>query len=110
MGTLEVCAPFINDEFLLLESDLIYDEIGLKVLINDKRDNVVLASGKTNSFDEVYLDYDENGILTKVSKNIDEIINPNTELVGISKISRALLSSMIDFYDKNRKNHEKIDY
>ena len=30
MGTLEVCAPFINDEFLLLESDLIYDEIRLK--------------------------------------------------------------------------------
>ena len=110
MGTLEVCAPFINNEFLLLESDLIYDEIGLKVLINDKRDNVVLASGKTNSFDEVYLDFDENEILTKVSKNKDEINNPNTELVGISKISSSLLDKMVDFYNENPENHKKIDY
>ena len=62
MGTLEVCAQLVNSEFLLLESDLIYDEVGLKVLINDKRDNVILASGKTNSFDEVYLDFDENNV------------------------------------------------
>ena len=110
MGTLEVCAPFINDEFLLLESDLIYDEIGLKVLINDKRDNVILASGKTNSFDEVYLDFDEKDILTKVSKNIDLINNPNTELVGITKISKDILNKMVDFYRDNLENHKKIDY
>ena len=110
VGTLEVCAPFINDEFLLLESDLIYDEIGLKVLINDKRDNVILASGKTNSFDEVYLDFDEKDILTKVSKNIDLINNPNTELVGITKISKDILNKMVDFYRDNLENHKKIDY
>ena len=90
MGTLEVCAPLINSEFLLLESDLIYDEVGLKVLINDKRQNVILASGKTNSFDEVYLDFDENQVLTKVSKNSDDFDNPNTELVGITKISKDI--------------------
>ena len=110
MGTLEVCAPLIKDEFLLLESDLIYDEVGLKVLINDKRDNVILASGKTNSFDEVYLDFDENGILTKVSKNIDEIASPNTELVGIVKISKDILNQMVEFYINNREEYAKIDY
>ena len=110
MGTLEVCAPYINGEFLLLESDLIYDEVGLKVLINDKRTNVVLASGKTNSFDEVYLDFDENDILTKVSKNIEEISNPNTELVGITKLSKNILNKMVNFYRTNFENHKKIDY
>ena len=110
MGTLEVCAPLIKDEFLLLESDLIYDEVGLKVLINDERDNVILASGKTNSFDEVYLDFDENGILTKVSKNIDEIASPNTELVGIVKISKDILNQMVEFYINNREEYAKIDY
>lgn len=110
MGTLEVCAPLINDEFLLLESDLIYDEVGLKVLINDTKDNAILASGKTNSFDEVYLDFDENNILTKVSKNIDEINNPNTELVGITKISKDILNQMVEFYSTNREKYKKIDY
>ena len=99
-----------KDEFLLLESDLIYDEVGLKVLINDKRDNVILASGKTNSFDEVYLDFDENQILTKVSKNSEEFENPNTELVGITKISKDLLNKMVNFYKNHRNEHMIIDY
>lgn len=110
MGTLNVCSSLIKDDFLLLESDLIYDEVGLKVLINDKHQNVILASGKTNSFDEVYLDTNNKGILTKVSKNKEEFDNPNCELVGITKISKNLLNKMIDFYNENLDSHKKIDY
>ena len=110
MGTLAVCSPLIKDDFLLLESDLIYDEIGLNVLINDKHENVILASGKTNSFDEVYLDYNENKILTKVSKNISEIDNPNTELVGITKISKNILNQMVELYESDLEKYHKIDY
>lgn len=55
MGTLEVCVPYIKGDFLLLESDLVYDSVGLKVLQNEQRPNVILASGKSNSHDEVYL-------------------------------------------------------
>lgn len=110
MGTLEVCAPLIDDEFLLLESDLIYDEVGLKVLINDKHENVILASGKSNSFDEVYLDFDKNNLLTKVSKNKEDFTNPNTELVGITKISKNLLNKMVYLYNSNRDKFIKIDY
>ena len=40
MGTLEVCAPLVTGDFFLLESDLIYDAVGLKVLANDARENV----------------------------------------------------------------------
>ena len=110
MGTLKVCAPFIHGDFILLESDLIYDEIGLKVLINDNRENVILASGKTNSCDEVYLDFNENDILTKVSKNID-VFNtaPNTELVGITKLSKDILNKMVKLYESN-SDYKKIDY
>ena len=58
MGTLEVCVPYIKGDFLLLESDLIYDSVGLKVLHNETLKNVILASGKSNSHDEVYLKTD----------------------------------------------------
>ena len=44
MGTLEVCAPLVKESALLLESDLLYDSIGLFVLQNEERDNVILAS------------------------------------------------------------------
>lgn len=83
MGTLGVCAPYIKGDFLLLESDLVYDAVGLYVLQNESRANVILASGKSNSHDEVYLAADENGVLNEVSKSKELVPNPAGELVGI---------------------------
>jgi 2-aminoethylphosphonate-pyruvate transaminase len=65
MGTLACCAPLVLDDFLLLESDLVYDICGLHVLLNETHRNVILASGETKSGDEVYLEADTNGYLRK---------------------------------------------
>lgn len=110
MGTLEVCAPFIKGDCLILESDLLYDSIGLFVLNNDARKNVILASGPTHSEDEVYLEADKNGVLIGVSKNKSEIKNVSGELVGISKISKDFLDRMVNFYNETRAENAKIDY
>lgn len=110
MGTLEVCAPLVKGDFLLLESDLLYDAVGLKVLLNDERDNVILASGKSNSHDEVYLAADENAILAKVSKKKEEIPEPFGELVGITKLTKETLDKMVSYYSENRATQKKIDY
>ena len=109
MGTLAVCAPFIKGDFILLESDLIYDSVGLKVLQNEERDNVILASGKSNSHDEVYLATDENGILCQVSKDKSIIPDPAGELVGITKISKPCLDKMMAYYQSS-PSLIKLDY
>ena len=105
MGTLEVCAPFVKESALLLESDLLYDSIGLFVLQNEEKDNVILASGKTNSEDEVYLESDENGILTAVSKDKSKIKNVAGELVGISKVSKDFLNKIVRTYSRKLSNN-----
>jgi len=109
MGTLTVCVPEIKGDFLLLESDLIYDKSGLKILLDEQRSNVILASGKSNSHDEVYLDADENMRLTKVSKDKTIITEPKGELVGITKISKSCLDRMIEYYTGDA-SLIKIDY
>lgn len=109
MGTLEVCVPYIKGDFLLLESDLVYDSVGLKVLQNEQRPNVILASGKSNSHDEVYLAADDDGILYEVSKNKEIIPNPSGELVGITRISKSCLDKMMAYY-KSDKSLIKLDY
>jgi len=110
MATLSVCAPFVTGDFLLLESDLIYDGIGLTVLCNDTHENVILASGATNSGDEVYLEATNGSFLKALSKNKDEPASIYGELVGISKISHALLSAMCAYYEKKRAEFPKLDY
>ena len=109
MGTLAVCAPLIKGDFILLESDLIYDAVGLKVLQNEERDNVILASGKSNSHDEVYLAANEDGVLNEVSKDKSIIPEPAGELVGITKISKSCLDKMMSYYNSD-KALIKIDY
>jgi len=110
MATLSVCAPYVTDDFLLLESDLIYDSIGLNVLCNDIHENVILASGATNSGDEVYLEAANGHFLKALSKNKAELSSTYGELVGITKISRSLLSSMCAYYEKKRAELPKLDY
>jgi len=110
MATLSVCAPFVTGDFLLLESDLIYDGIGLSVLCNDIHENVILASGATNSGDEVYLEAVNGSFLKSLSKNKSELASTYGELVGITKISPALLSTMCAYYEKKRAELPKLDY
>ena len=109
MGTLAVCAPLIKGDFILLESDLIYDSVGLKVLNNEERANVILASGKSNSHDEVYLAADQNGVLNNVSKDKSIIPDPAGELVGITKISKGCFDKMLAYYNSD-PSLIKIDY
>ncbi len=108
MATLKCCQEFVYGDFLLLESDLIYDIVGLNVLKNDPRQNVILVSGTTNSHDEVFLESDNNSVLIKVSKDKSQIPNPFGELVGISKINQNTLQKMCEFFDACQ--NPKIDY
>ncbi|MBQ9626512.1 MAG: 2-aminoethylphosphonate--pyruvate transaminase [Treponema sp.] len=109
MGTIAVCAPFIKGDFFLLESDLLYDAVGLKVLANDERENVVLASGATHSDDEVYLENGSDGALCRATKDKASVKNLAGELVGISKLSKACLDEMMAWYQADA-GRIKADY
>jgi 2-aminoethylphosphonate-pyruvate transaminase len=110
MATLELCAGKVTGTFLLLESDLIYDDIGLFVLSNGTYKNIVLASGKTNSGDEVYLQVDENKVLQVISKNKTELSSVYGELVGINKISLETLSAMREYSKRVKSELPRLDY
>jgi len=120
MATLALCAEKArnscrvsatdSDSILILESDLIYDSIGLFVLNNDSRPNVILASGKTNSGDEVWLEADENCSLLANSKKKEELNSAYAELVGITKLDRRTLNAMTLYYETHKKDDPKMEY
>jgi 2-aminoethylphosphonate-pyruvate transaminase len=110
MATFHCLKDEIKDDFLLLESDLIYEKSGLKILLGDSHKDVILASGVTNSGDEVYIEADKNNYLVSMSKDVKNLNNIHSELVGISKISYETFKKMCDFFEKEFKNHPRIDY
>jgi 2-aminoethylphosphonate-pyruvate transaminase len=87
MYTLSNLKSAIDTDFLLLESDLMYEKRGLSALSEDTRRDVLLASGPTGSRDEVYIEVDNNCHLVNMSKERGALESVYAELVGISKIS-----------------------
>ncbi|MDR0596969.1 MAG: 2-aminoethylphosphonate--pyruvate transaminase [Treponema sp.] len=110
MGTLACCAPGVRGDFLLLESDLIYDAAGLSALINETHSNVLLASGPTNSGDEVYLEADRTGGLKKHSKNRADIQELAGELVGITRLTKDTLDKMTDYLNAHPGDDPRMEY
>ncbi|MCL1812753.1 MAG: 2-aminoethylphosphonate--pyruvate transaminase [Treponema sp.] len=120
MATLALCAEKAknsdkisaknNDMLLVLESDLIYDSIGLFVLQNDSRSNLILASGTTNSGDEVYLEAGGDHELLGNSKKKENLASVYAELVGITKLQRSTIDAMTEYYHANKNEKPKMDY
>lgn len=110
MGTLACCADAVRGDFLLLESDLVYDSVGLNVLINDPHRDVILASGRTESGDEVYLETDAEGNLARHSKKRDEIGEVAGELTGLTKLSKATLDDMVAYMDSEKEAQPRMEY
>lgn len=92
------CAKdWIDDDFLLLESDLVYDQQALLELINHENKNIILLSGYTKSSDEVYVEaiHDQ---LVNMSKNLNTLNNDQVigEFVGINKLCLAAYRQLLD--------------
>ena len=110
MYSLYLAKEMIDEDFLLLESDLIYEQRALTEALAFVKDNVVMLSGMTNSGDEVYVQ--SNGDrLAKMSKNKAELNGEIAgELVGISKISFTLYKHMIEYAEQQFENTLHVDY
>jgi choline kinase len=68
MYSLYLLKEMIHDDFLLLESDLIYEQRALTSAIKFPQDNCVLLSGLTGSSDEVFVELAA-GRLVRMSKD-----------------------------------------
>lgn len=110
MATLARCIKQCSDAAYILEADLIYDSIGIFALKNHFLDNVILASGFTNSTDEVWLDADKDMWLSSLSKDKSKINNLVGELVGITKLSKEFMNKMLVLYNTNIENYKIKDY
>jgi len=100
----------ISEDFLLLESDLLFEQRSIPVLGGDPRPDVILASGRTGSGDEVYIEVDRDGCLVRMSKKRKDLENIYGELVGISKLSLSALDELRDWKNKNPEIAGKCDY
>lgn len=111
MYTFFLAKEWVTEEFLLLESDIIYPSYSLKALIDCAYPDAILVSGKTNSGDEVYVEQQQ-GYLTNLSKNKNDLKEKQLlgEFVGISKFSVAAYRDLIMDLENSPINYSQQHY
>jgi len=111
MYTLYCCAGLIgNDDFLLLESDLIYERKVLSLLMNSDYPNVMLVTQFTKQQDGYYLFADNEGFLSDCTTDTDTREQCKGELVGIHKLSNHTYKKMYDWYGNIWQQKPKLGY
>ena len=108
--TLYGMRDILKKDFLLLESDLLFERRAVTEVINHDQQDVILASGKTNSGDEVFIETDKANYLKNLSKNPEKVSNIYGELVGISKISIQTYHQLCMWAHENEEIAKHLHY
>ena len=110
MYTLYNCREVIgDDDFLLLESDIIFSRNAITEMLEDSHPDIMLITPVTKFQDQYYVEYDETGTLTRCSTKKDEI-DAKGELVGIHKLSSSFYKTMCKEYEKIVDDKPKLGY
>lgn len=110
MYTLFNCRDSVgSDDFLLLESDLVFERRAITSLLDCQHPDVMLITPVTKFQDQYYVESDDQGVLTRCSTNKAEL-NAKGELVGIHKLSNAFYQAMCDDYARKAAQLPKLGY
>ena len=110
MYTLYNCRQRVGgDDFLLLESDLVYERRALTALMDCPETDVMLITPVTKFQDQYYVESNDAGILTNCSTD-KTAVKAKGELVGIHKLSKAFYQVMCADYAAKAEELPKLGY
>lgn len=93
MYSLALVKDIIDDEILLMESDLLYESRAISLLLEGSHPNSILVAGLSGSGDEVFICANDRQEITDLGKNIPVSSQKNAmgELAGISRFQPKFL-------------------
>ena len=112
MYSLALVKDIIEDEILLMESDLLYESRAISLLLEDGHPNSILVAGLSGSGDEVYICANDKQEISELGKHIPASSQKNAmgELAGISRFQPDFLQLVFsnaqeDFQNGNLNCH-----
>lgn len=110
MYTLYNCREAIgNDDFLLLESDLVFERKAISSLIDTPFESAMLITPVFKFQDQYYVQMNEKCELINCSTD-ETKISPSGELVGIHRLSNRFYRILVDEYAKIVDEKPKLGY
>lgn len=110
MYTLYNCREVIgDDDFLLLESDLVFEKKAITALLDCPEPDVMLITPVTKFQDQYYVEYGRGHRLTNCSTDETQL-DAKGELVGIHKLSSQFYHLMCNDYAGKVNSMPKLGY
>ena len=109
MESLTLVAPYINEDFLLIEGDTFYEKKVVESLTNLQYPTCLIVTEETGSGDECYVET-INGFVASITKDRHCVHRIEGELVGVSKISLAVFRRMLDLYSTCTNPYLNYEY
>lgn len=96
MYSLSQLRGMLDDDIVLIESDLLFEARALNLLLGAPQSNAVLTAGLLNNGDDVYVCTNGNAQIICLGKTLPDIYGPKVTgcLVGISKFSAGFLQHL----------------
>ena len=110
MYTLWNCREAVGgDDFILLESDLVFEKRAIMGIMECPYDSVMLIMPVTKFQDQYYVEMNDNNELVNCSTD-KSAIHPSGELVGIHKIGNGFYKTLCSEYAKVVETKPKLGY
>lgn len=109
MQSLSLVNNIITDDFILIESDLVFEERAIEELINFSMRDCVLITTISGIGDEAFVEI-RNNYLYKIGKDIHQFNKINGEFVGITKISKRLFELMLEEFKETENIMINYEY
>ena len=91
-----------QEDIILLDSDIIYEEKALDYILETDKTNAILVSAEKGYKNESFIE-EKNGKLWNISKDLRELANYSGEMLGVSKLSKNLLKDIYSLSVENDK-------
>lgn len=109
MASLALANDFIKDDFILIESDVLFEERAISELLKAKDRDCVIITNESGSGDETFVEL-RDGYIYKMSKDIHQLNKIDGEMIGLSKISLEVFNKMMKEYRFNRNPYLNYEY
>ena len=109
MSSLAMAREYIDDDFLLIEDDIVIEENAIERLIDSQERDCILVTKESGSGDEGFIEI-RNNYLYKISKDIHQLNRIDGEMVGITKLSIDVYDEMLEYFECNQNPFMNYEY
>ena len=109
MKSLELVRGIIDEDFLLLESDIIFEEQAIKRLLQNENRDCMIITNESGTGDEAFVEI-RNGYIYNMTKDIHQLNRIDGEMIGLSKISYDVFKKMLERLEHNKNPYLNYEY